>query len=94
MFVPSKNTLLTEPEILGLIGEILFLRGELAAHIGLSGALKSWSGQELTHKDFPCEDSWFEVKTIYLGTQTVKIPSLEKLTSDIDGELIVYTLEK
>lgn len=94
MFVSSKNILLTEPEIMGLIGEILFLRGKLADRIGLSRALKSWSGQELTHKDFSYEDLWFEVKAIHLGAQTVKIPSLEQLASDIDGELIVYSLEK
>lgn len=94
MFVSSKNTLLTEPEIMGLIGEILFLRGELAARIGLSRALRSWSGQELTHKDFSYEDSWFEVKTVHLGAQTVKISSLEQMDSDIDGELIIYSLEK
>ena len=52
MFVSSKNNFLTEPEIMGLIGEILFLRGNLAERIGLSNALLSWSGQELTHKDF------------------------------------------
>ena len=45
MFVLSKNTFLTEPEIMGMIGEILFLRGPLAEEIGLSEALKSWSGQ-------------------------------------------------
>lgn len=94
MFVSSKNSLLTEPEIMGLIGEILFLRGELTARIGLSRALKSWSGQELTHKDFSYEGLWFEVKTIYFGAQTVKISSLEQLDSDKDGELIVYSLEK
>lgn len=94
MFVLSKNTFLTEPEIMGLIGEILFLRGPLADEIGLSEALKSWSGQELTHKDFSCSDKWYEVKTISRGNTTVRISSLEQLDSDKNGELIVYSLEK
>ena len=94
MFVLSKNTFLTEPEIMGMIGEILFLRGPLADAIGLSEALKSWSGQELTHKDFSCSDKWYEVKTISRGNTTVRISSLEQLDSDKNGELIVYSLEK
>lgn len=94
MFVLSKNTFLTEPEIMGMIGEILFLRGPLAEEIGLSEALKSWSGQELTHKDFSCSDKWYEVKTISRGNTMVRISSLEQLDSDKNGELIVYSLEK
>ena len=94
MFVLSKNTFLTEPEIMGMIGEILFLRGPLAEEIGLSEALKSWSGQELTHKDFSCSDKWYEVKTISRGNTTVRISSLEQLDSDKNGELIVFSLEK
>lgn len=94
MFVLSKNIFLTEPEIMGMIGEILFLRGSLADEIGLSEALKSWSGQELTHKDFSCSDKWYEVKTISRGNTTVRISSLEQLDSDKNGELIVYSLEK
>ena len=94
MFVLSKNTFLTEPEIMGLIGEILFLRGPLADEIGLSSALKSWSGQELTHKDFSCSDKWYEVKTISRGNSSVRISSLEQLDSDKDGQLVIYSLEK
>ena len=94
MFVSSKGNLLTEPEIMGLIGEILYLRGTLAERIGLYNALKSWSGQELTHKDFSFDDTWVEVKTVRSGGQTVKISSLEQLDSEYDGELAVFSLEK
>lgn len=94
MFITSKKILLTEPEIMGLIGEILFLRGNLAERIGLSEALKSWSGQELTHKDFSYMDDWFEVKAVSRGNETVRISSLEQLESENEGELIVYTFEK
>lgn len=94
MFVLSKNTFLTEPEIMGLIGEILFLKNNLADRIGLSEALKSWSGQELTHKDFSYGNEWFEVKSISRGHSSVRISSLEQLASDNEGELVVYSLEK
>ncbi len=94
MFVLPKNEFLSEPEIMGLIGEILFLRNILGKKIGLSKALKSWSGQELTHKDFSRDDKWYEVKTISRGHSTVKISSLEQLESDKIGELVVVSLEK
>lgn len=94
MFVSSKANLLSEPEIMGLIGEILYLRSTLADNIGLYAALCSWSGQELTHKDFSYDSSWSEVKAISSGKQTVHISSLEQLDSELDGELAVYLLEK
>ena len=94
MFLSSKVHLLTESEIMGLIGEILFLKNDLSKRIGLSAALKSWSGQELTHKDFSFGDSWAEVKTISRGVTGVKISSLEQLDSPKDGELVVWSLER
>lgn len=94
MFVSAKVSLLSESEIMGLIGEILFLKNVLATRIGLINALKSWSGQELTHKDFSYNDTWSEVKTISRGVTGVKISSLEQLDSPNEGELVVYSLEK
>lgn len=94
MFVSSKNNFLTEPEIMGLIGEILLIRGHLAERIGLIEALQSWSGQELTHKDFSFGDTWIEAKAISRGAQYIKISSLEQLDSDTEGELAVHSLEK
>lgn len=94
LFNTGKNNLLTEAEIMGLIGEILFLRGYLSEKVGISEALASWSGQDLTHKDFSFQDRWYEIKTISSGKPDVKISSLEQLDSENDGELIVFSLEK
>ena len=94
MFVPSGGSLLTEPEIMGLIGEILYLRDQLIPTIGAYEALKSWSGQELTHKDFSYRNTWTEVKSIKSSATTVKISSLEQLASETDGILAIYMLEK
>lgn len=94
MFVSSKKDFLNESQIMGLIGELLFLKDHLSKRIGLSEALRSWSGQELTHKDFSYDDTWTEVKTIKRSSQTVKISSLEQLDSKDEGELAVYALEK
>lgn len=94
MFVSSKKDFLNESQIMGLIGELLFLRDHLSKRIGLPEALRSWSGQELTHKDFSYGDTWSEVKTIRRSSQAVHISSLEQLDSEHDGELAVYALEK
>lgn len=93
MFSTPKK-LLSESEIMGLIGELLFLRDYLFEKYGKGEALSSWSGQELTHKDFSYNDIWYEVKAIHSGKDSVKISSLEQLQSTNDGELIVFSLEK
>lgn len=94
LFTAGKNNLLTEAEIMGLIGEILFLKNYLLNKVGSSEAIASWSGQELTHKDFSLNDRWYEIKTVSSGKSDVKISSLEQLDSDNDGELVVFSLEK
>lgn len=94
LFNVNKKNLLTEPEIMGLIGEILYLREELFEKYGQKGALLGWSGQELTHKDFSYDNEWYEVKAISHGCLTVKISSLEQLSSSIIGRLVVISLEK
>lgn len=94
MFVSSKNNFLTEPQIMGLIGEILLMKDYLSKRIGLTEALRSWSGQELTHKDFSFNNTWIEAKAISRGSPNVKISSLEQLESDTCGELAIHSLEK
>ena len=93
LFRPDKARL-TEAEIMGLIGELLFLRDYMIIERGIDGALESWMGPEKTHKDFSDQQDWFEVKTISFGKETVRISSIEQLDSDIDGKLVVYELEK
>jgi hypothetical protein len=79
---------------MGLIGELLFLRDFMIPTYGDDIALQSWSGQDLTHKDFSLKDTWYEVKAISTGKPTVRISSLEQLQSVIEGELAVFQLEK
>lgn len=94
LFVSAKKDFLSEPQIMGLIGELLFLKEQLISRLGCYDALRSWSGQELTHKDFSYNETWTEVKTIKRSSQAVRISSLEQLDSEYDGELVVYALEK
>ena len=48
----GKPNKLQEQDIMGLIGELLFLRDYMIPTYGEDIALLSWSGSELTHKDF------------------------------------------
>lgn len=93
LFRPD-STGMKESEIMGLIGELLFLRDNMIPRCGIDTALNSWMGPEKTHKDFSDQSDWFEVKTISFGKESVHISSIEQLDSDTDGQLIVYELER
>ena len=93
LFRPD-NARLTESEVMGLIGELMFLKDYMIPERGIDVALESWMGPEKTHKDFSDQHDWFEVKTISFGKESVRISSIEQLDSDIDGTLVVYELEK
>lgn len=93
MFHQSKD-LLDEKRIMGLIGELLFLKQKMIPLCGKSKALSSWTGSEKTKKDFSLDDTWYEVKTITAGKPVVGISSYEQLDSDLLGNLVVYQLEK
>ncbi len=85
---------LSEPEIMGLIGELLFLQDQMIPIYGIDQALESWTGPEKTHKDFSLADSWYEVKTVSSGKESVTISSIEQLDGEQVGFLAVYKLEK
>lgn len=93
LFRPD-NARMTEAEIMGLIGELLFLRDFMIPNRGIDIALESWTGPEKIHKDFSDQQDWFEIKAISFGKETVHISSIEQLDSDIEGTLVVYDLEK
>lgn len=90
-----KNTKeLSENEIMGLIGELLFLKDTCIQKYGEDIAIRGWSGPEPTHKDFSFNDTWHEVKTINSSKNSVLISSLEQLDSLSEGKLEVFVLEK
>ena len=85
---------MSDTEIVGLLGELLFMDDHMIPQYGVATALASWMGPEKTHKDFSTENMWYEIKTINSGKTTVRISSLEQLDGDIEGQLVVYDLEK
>ena len=93
MFYGSSK-LLSENEIIGLIGELMFLKDYAINEYGTTTGLNGWSGPEPTHKDFSFDNRWYEIKTINSAKNSVTISSIEQLDSENEGRLIVYTLEK
>lgn len=93
LFKPNHEHL-KENEIMGLIGEILFLRDYMIPKWGMSVALQGWSGPEKTRKDFAVDNFWYEVKTIQSGKEAVRISSIEQLDGTEDGVLVLFSLEK
>lgn len=85
---------MTDNEIMGLIGELLFMQDYMIPHYGVEVALESWMGPEKTHKDYSTESVWYEIKAISAGKDSVKIASLEQLDGDEEGYLAVYCLER
>lgn len=90
----QKSKLLDEQEIMGLMGELLFLRDHIIPLCGPAKAMAAWSGQEKTKKDFSVDQTWYEIKTIHYGKDSVRISSLEQLDSQVDGHLAVFQLER
>lgn len=93
MFKRQNTQLLTENQVVGLIGELLFLKEYMICNYGKENALKSWSGPSKSHKDYEINNTWYEIKTIRQGASKVRISSIEQLDSNFEGNLTVYSLE-
>ena len=93
MFATNKE-ILSVIEIMGLIGELLFLKDYSFGKYGMRSAILGWSGTEPTHKDFSYDDEWYEIKCIDTHKTAVNISSLEQLDSVVDGKLVIIKLEK
>lgn len=90
----GNNKILTENEVLGLIGELLFLKDTAFNLYDFTVSLNGWSGPEPTHKDFSYKNEWYEIKSINTFKNSVAISSLEQLDSKLPGHLVVYSFEK
>lgn len=90
----GNSKILSENEVIGLIGELLFLKDYCFPIYGISIGLNGWSGPEPTHKDFSYKNEWYEIKSINSFKNTVSISSIEQLDSLVEGKLVVYSFEK
>lgn len=91
-FLGRGKSFLSESEIKGLIGELLFLRNEMFPKYGISKSILGWTGPEPTKKDFSYYEAWYEVKVV--TNEFVTINSIDQLDSNEIGYLVIYNLEK
>lgn len=92
MFSQERNRL-SEEQVLGLLGELYFLEHFLIPEIGTARAIEAWSGIDGLSKDFAFDEKWYEVKTVSLNSNLVKINSITQLSADMPGGLSVIRYE-
>lgn len=90
----KNRTPLSPEKAKGLYGELYFLESYMSAKYGIENSIKSWSGPEMYCKDFAINNTWYEIKTINNGSATIKISSIQQLSSDHCGHLVVLKVEE
>lgn len=83
---------LSQPQLLGLIGELLFLE-RLIGVLGTTAAVESWLGPTGAPQDFQSGGRIFEIKVCAIGAHIVIISSLEQLhTGEAPTNLVVFSI--
>ena len=93
MFRRDSSNKLSREVLLGLFGELYFMKKYMLDRYGAAVAVQAGSGPDFKSKDYAVDTEWFEVKTVGANTTTVHISSLAQLSSDHDGHLIVVKAE-
>lgn len=90
----KRNHYLSLESIVGLLGELYFLKSKLFPLYGVKESILGWRGPLGEDQDFIFHQKWFEVKTIRFGKEKVNISSIEQLDRNDYGDLIVIEVEK
>lgn len=90
----KTRTPLSPEKAKGLFGELYFLKNVMLKKYDIDKTINSWSGPDYLVKDFAIDDYWYEIKTISCNGTVVKISSLQQLSSDIEGKLVVIKVEE
>jgi hypothetical protein len=84
-----RDRLLKRHEIIGLTGELLFLRDIVEPRIGMLAAVRSWTGPERDEQDFVLGGTIIEVKTqIVTADRRIRISSEDQL-DPVQGRIII-----
>lgn len=93
LFERGNLELLTEGQIRGLSGELLYLKILIGA-IGATAAVQSWKGPDRADQDFQIEKTAWEIKTIWPSVNEVTIASEKQLDyTHRKLQLVVVELE-
>lgn len=89
MLRKSRENLLTRQAMIGLIGELLFIRDVLAPAIGIEQSIQAWRGPHDEEQDFAYGNILFEVKTqLSSADQYLQVNSEAQLDNS-SGQIIV-----
>ena len=89
MLKRRRDKRLTRSERIGLVGELLFLRDQLAERMSLTAALNSWTGHERHEQDFVVGSTIFEVKTqIVTADRMISVASEDQL-DPVQGRIFI-----
>ena len=69
----NRTGLLSVERIRGLIGELLFIQKYLIPEYGPQKSLEYWKGPLGADQDFRTENTWYEIKTIASGNDTMSL---------------------
>jgi hypothetical protein len=84
-----RDRVLTRPEIIGLVGELLFLRDILAERLGFAAAIRCWNGPGGHEQDFVVGANIHEVKTqIVTADRRIRISSEDQL-DPVQGNIFI-----
>lgn len=85
----QRERLLSRSEIIGLVGELLFVRDVLNPRLGILPSLRAWNGPEGHEQDFVLGGTIFEVKTqVVTSDRRIRISSEDQL-DPVQGRIII-----
>lgn len=99
-FWRNRRGALTEGQVRGLAGELLYFRKCLEEGMSATKLVSGWIGPDGGDQDFVFKNSWTEVKTVRQAADEVNIASLEQLVNptsvekehEVDGRLVIIRL--
>lgn len=89
MLRKKRDGLLSRQAVIGLTGELLFLRNRLLPLLGVEKTLRAWRGPHRDEQDFATGDHIFEVKTQLNTADQYLLISSEAQLDDSSGNIAV-----
>ena len=89
MLRKKRDSLLSRQAIIGLTGELLFLRDRLLPLLGVEQTLRAWRGPHRDEQDFANGDQIFEVKTQLNTADQYLLISSEAQLDDSSGKIAI-----
>ena len=89
----TDGTPLSKEEVQGLIGEMCVIDEILLKKYDPKTILNAWMITQKGKQDFIFSDTWYEVKSTHIGSNTVTITSAEQLDCSTVGFLSVVKLK-